>query len=244
MELAAVIFMLVGGVGLAAFVMIAAAIARRASEREAGAPAQVFAERERIAASILFHVVTLGGAARDVGLREVRRGTGIAAPVTDAIDLASWGGRFATLATEQQRAWLLETAVQLVASRGVLVPLLQYVALLDLSFALGFQTSALAKLREQYAFDYVDHAKDGRPRDADRAGRVTFFQRDESDLLAILGLSGDVSRQAIVSAYRRLAAQHHPDRFHAAPAAEQEAAASRFIEITRAYEALLALHHE
>jgi DnaJ-class molecular chaperone len=33
--------------------------------------------------------------------------------------------------------------------------------------------------------------------------------------------------------------QHHPDRFHAATAEEQSAAAARFIEITRAYEELM-----
>jgi DnaJ-domain-containing protein 1 len=244
MELAAVIFMLVAGGIIALGVMLAASIARRESDRNTAARPQTFPERDRIAASILFHVVTLGGVSRDVALREVRRGTGIAAPVTAGIDIASWGESFARAATQQQREWLLETAVQLVASRGALVPLLQYVALLDLSFALGFQTNALAKLREQYAFDYVDHAKDGRPREADRAGRVTFFQRDESDLLRILGIDGNVSRQSIISAYRKLAAQHHPDRFHSASETERNDAAARFIEITRAYEALLALYRE
>ena len=243
MELAAVIFMLAAG-GLIAFtVMVAASMARRESERGTARP-QSFPERDRIAASILFQIVSLGGVPRDVALREVRRGTGIAAPVTDGIDITNWGESFARTSTDQQRAWLLETAVQLVASRGVIVPLMQYVALLDLSFALGFQTNALAKLRERYRFDYVDHAKDARPREADRAGRVTFFQRDESDLLRVLGLDGEATRQSIISAYRRLAARHHPDRFHAGTEAERSDAAARFIEITRAYEALLALHKQ
>ena len=244
MELVAVIFMFIAGGLIAMFVMLAAALARRESERNAAASPQAIPERERIAASILFQIVTLGGIARDVALREVRRGAGIAAPVTTGIDIANWGESYARLSNQQQRAWLLEVAVQLIASRGMLVPLRQYVALLDLSFALGFQTDALAKLREQYGFDYVDHAKDGRPREADRAGRVTFFQRDERELLRVLGMEGEVTRQAIVSAYRRLVAQHHPDRFHAESEAAQNDAAARFIEITRAYEALLAIYHE
>ena len=244
MELVAVIFMFIAGGLIAMFVMLAAALARRESERNAAASPQAIPERERIAASILFQIVTLGGIARDVALREVRRGAGIAAPVTTGIDIANWGESYTRLSNQQQRAWLLEVAVQLIASRGVLVPLRQYVALLDLSFALGFQTDALAKLREQYGFDYVDHAKDGRPREADRAGRVTFFQRDERELLRVLGIEGEVTRQAIVSAYRRLVAQHHPDRFHAESEAVQNDAAARFIEITRAYEALLAIYHE
>jgi len=242
-ELVAVIFMFIAGGLIAMFVMLATALARRESERNAAAP-QAIPERDRIAASILFQIVTLGGIARDVALREVRRGAGIAAPVTTGIDIANWGESYARISNQQQRAWLLEVAVQLIASRGVLVPLRQYVALLDLSFALGFQTDALAKLREQYGFDYVDHAKDGRPREADRAGRVTFFQRDERELLRVLEIEGEVTRQAIVSAYRRLVAQHHPDRFHAESEASQNDAAARFIEITRAYEALLAIYHE
>src|SRR5207249_7320227 len=129
---------------------------------------------------------------------------------------ASWSERYAQLANQEQRAWLLETAVQLVAAPARPVPLRQYAALLDLSFSLGFQTDALAKLRERYGFDYVDHAKDGRPREADRGGgAMTLFARADTDtasLLQILGIEGPASRQVIISAYRKLAAQHHPDR--------------------------------
>jgi len=138
--------------------------------------------------------------------------------------------------------------VQLIASRGTPVPLRQYAALLDLSFGLGFQTDALARLRVQYGFEYVDHAKDARPREADRGGGGTPLfvrtQRDESQLLGVLGLTGKPSRQTIIAAYRRLAAQHHPDRFHGADDAAQAAAAKRFIELTGAYEELLAIHRD
>jgi len=45
-------------------------------------------------------------------------------------------------------------------------------------------------------------------------------------------------------AYRRLAAQHHPDKVFGASAEVQTAAAARFIEITRAYETLLVIYDE
>src|SRR5207247_2576637 len=116
----------------------------------------------------------------------------------------------------------------------------------DLSFGLGFQTDALAKLRQQYGFEYIDHAKDARPREADRAGGATpLFVRqpvDATELLRILGIDGPASRQTIIAAYRKLAALHHPDRVFAEGAEVQSAAAARFIEITRAYQALLALY--
>ncbi len=180
-------------------------------------------------------------------LREIRRGAGLAASVTRDIDAANWGDRFAQISSGSQRHDLLETAVRLAVRQKKLVPLLQYVALLDLSFSLGFQTNALAALREQYGFDYVDHAKDGRPREADRGGRTTFFARareDPSEMLRVLDLEGQPTRQTIISAYRRLIAQHHPDRFHEVSAEAQADAAARFIEITRAYEALMAIYRD
>ena len=138
--------------------------------------------------------------------------------------------------------------MQLVAVTGRPVPLRQYAALLDLSFSLGFQTDALAKLREKYGFDYVDHAKDGRPRAADRGGgSMPLFVRGSSDttaLLRVLGLEGTADRQAIITAYRRLAAQHHPDRVFGESEAVQSQAAAKFIEITRAYETLMAIYRD
>ena len=250
MELLAIIVMFVAGGAVALFVMIAVALGRREAERSGGGGGAATAsqERDRIASSLLVQILIAGGASSDAAMREVRRGAGIASPVTPGIDIGNWAESYARIADAAQRAWLLETAVQLVASRGVLVPLRQYVALLDLSFALGFRTDALAKLREQYGFDYVDHAKDARPAEADRGGgRMPLFQREERDereLLRVLEIEGPVTRQVIISAYRRLVAQHHPDRFHGATDTAQHDAATRFIEITRAYEALLAMHRE
>ena len=243
MELIAVVLMVLAGGAIAVFVMIAIAIARRENEEKPRMPSQ---ERDQIAASLLFHVVAASGVSSDDAIRAVRRGAGIAAPVTRGIDVASWADRYAQLATPQQRMGLLETAVQLVRSP---VPVRQYATLLDLSFGLGFHTDALAKLREVYGFEYADHAKDARPRHADRAGGgaplfVREAKRARSELLDVLGIAGTPSRQEITTAYRKLVAQHHPDRFHAATEREQTDAAARFIEITRAYEELLLIDRE
>jgi DnaJ-domain-containing protein 1 len=241
MEIIAVLFMLIAGGGLAVFVLVAASLARREQERDAaqaaGAP-----HRDSVAASLLFHVVAAGGAHADEALRQVRRGTGMVAPVTRGIDVANWAESYARIATPAQRKGLLEMAVQLVASNSP-IPLRQYAALLDLSFGLGFQTDALAKLRELYGFEYIDHAKDARPRSADRAGGgAPLFVRDPRsrlELLRVLGVSESATRQEVSAAYRRLASEHHPDRFHGASEEAQSVAASRFIEITRAYEELV-----
>jgi DnaJ-domain-containing protein 1 len=249
-ELVAVILMIGAGIGVAAFVVLAVTIARHeGSHANGGAQASVRPDLERLAASILRQLLVLGGTRPDDAMREIRRRAGLMAQVTNGIDVANWGERFAQVAGPQQRAWLLDMAVQCIAIRTTPVPLRQYSALLDLSFALGFQTDALARLREQYGFEYVDHAKNGRPREADRAGgAATLYTRDArppEELLRVLEIEEHgASRQAIIAAYRRLAAQHHPDRVHLQPADVQSAAAARFIEITRAYETLLALYRE
>jgi len=247
MEIAAILFMLVGGGALAAFVMTAWAINQKAEHHER-AEALPATERERIAASLLFAVVKAGGGADDEATRVVRRGTGMAAPVTRGIDVTNWAESYARLATPEQRAALLETAVQLVASREKAIPLRQYATLLDLSFGLGFHTDALARLRETYGFEYIDHAKDARPRSADRGGGATpLFVRETRNaevLLQVLGLGSGATRRDIIAAYRKLIVQHHPDRFHGSSVEEQTGAAQRFIEITRAYESLLAIYRD
>jgi DnaJ-domain-containing protein 1 len=246
MELLAVVLMIAAGGLIAVFVTAAVAIARTESERSPAAAA-ARPDRDAIAASLLFRVLTAGGMASDDALREIRRGAGFAAAVARDVDVANWGDRFAQIASVSQRHELLETAVRLAVKQSKLIPLLQYVALLDLSFSLGFQTSALAALRERYGFEYIDHAKDARPRDADRGGRMTFFARTDhnpADLLRALEIEGQPTRQTIIAAYRRLVAQHHPDRFHEQSAEAQTAAAARFIEITRAYDALMATYRD
>jgi DnaJ-domain-containing protein 1 len=241
-ELLAVIAMIVTGVAIAIFVLIAFTLARRAADYE-GQQQGVTGDRDHLAASLLHHILTMGGSSTTVAMRAIRRGTGLAARVTTAIDVTTWGERYAQLATPSQRSWLLDSAVQLSVEQATTLSLLQYSALLDLSFALGFHTDALARLRERYHFEYIDPAKAGRPRGADReGGHLPLFVRaksDRVDLLRILGLQGQPSRQEITTAYRRLVAEIHPDRVHDQPLAIQEAAAARFIEITRAYEGLL-----
>jgi DnaJ-domain-containing protein 1 len=240
-ELLAIVFMLGAGGALAIFVLIAMALARRENEPREGQ--QQTPQRDSVAASLLVQILTVGGMSSDDAMRQVRRESGLAAPVTRGIDVSSWAESYARASAPQQRAHLLELAVQLIVARKEPIPLRQYAALLDLSFGLGFQTDALARLRQVYGFDYVDHAKDARPKSADRGGSGTpLFVRAQSarpELLAMLGLSANATRQEIASAYRKLATQHHPDRFHGAPIDEQNAAAARFIELTRAYEELL-----
>lgn len=238
-----VLLMIAAGIGLAISVLTTIGVAKNMARRE-----QPAADRERIAASLLFDLLLAGGDRPDEALRDIRRIAGIASPVASAVDVASWGARYAQMTTPEERARLLEAAVQIIASRGKTVPLRQYSLLLDLSFALGFHIDALAKLREQYPFDYVDHAKNGRPREADRAGGANALfvrePRDKMELLRVLGIEGTATRQMIISTYRRLAAQHHPDKFFGESADVQSQSAARFIEITRAYEALLAIYQE
>jgi hypothetical protein len=242
-----VIFMIFGGGAIAVAAMIAIGAATRAREGERQRAQQV-PDRSAIAASILFNLLLLGGVAPDEALKEIRRKAGLLAPVTSQVDIASWAERFARVATPEQRRWLLETAVELVAKTRNVVPLRQYAALLDLNFALGFQTDALARLREQYGFDYVDHAKDARPREADRAGGATVLfvrdRRDPRELLRVLGIDAEPTRPVIIAAYRKLVAQHHPDKVHEAGEAARTAAAARFIEITRAYETLMSIYRD
>ena len=238
-----VLLMIGAGIALAAGFLVTVGIAKHVGEQEAPS-----ATRESIAASLLFNLLLAGGDRPDEALRDIRRVAGLGAPVSSAVDTVSWGERFAHLTTVAQREWLLRTAVQIVASRGRTLPLAQYTTLLDLSFALGFHTDALAKLREEFPFEYVDHAKNARPREADRgAGSLPMFVREEADevaLLRVLGLDGTPDRQVIIATYRRLAAQHHPDRVFTESEEVQSESAARFIEITRAYEALLAIYRE
>lgn len=248
MELTLVIIMLAVGVGLAAAVIVSFAAVQREAEISGRARSSAAPDRNHIAASLLFNLLVVGGTLPEIAMREIRRGAGLAAPVTSGIDIVSWSERFGRLASPDQRRWLLDTAVRLVADRTTPVPLRQYSALLDLSFSLGFQTDALARLRDVYGFDYVDHAKNGRPRGADRAGVSTPIysrdQRETAELLRLLGVEDPATRAGVIAAYRKLATQHHPDKVFSEPPEVQTAAASRFIEITRAYEILLGVFAE
>lgn len=246
MELIAVLLMAAAGGAAAIFVAAAVAIARGEARRAGGLHER--ASRDEVAASLLHYVLLAGGMTTDEAVRKVRRDGGISSRCVAGIDVTNWGEWYAQVATDEQRQRLLDLAVHLAADRKTPIPVRQYAALLDLSFALGFHMDALARLRDKYGFDYVDHAKEARPRDADRrGGALPLFVRDESDpgeLLRVLSIEGTPTRQGIIAAYRRLAAAHHPDRFHAASEATRSAETQRFIEITRAYEKLLAIYRD
>jgi hypothetical protein len=232
--LIAAVFMLGAGGALAVFVLAAMKIHRLEETPGEARPPQ----RDSVAASLLFHVLRAGGVSSDEALRQLRRGTGFAAPVTQGIDVGNWAESYARHSSDEQRRTLLETAVQLIAAREGPVPWKQYVALLDLSFGLGFHTDALAKLRQSYGFEFVDPGRD-RPSAAGAPKTAAGAAAARAELLTILGVGATATRQELSAAYRRLVLQHHPDRFHGAPAEAQKLAAARFIEITRAYEELL-----
>ena len=240
MEVLIILAMIVIGVGIAVVVAVIAG-AVTTQERKA-APVL---DRESIGASLIYHIGSLGDPNPDRIVSFMRGELHLVAPVTRNVHTSSWAEAYRRVSSEAQRAGLLESAVRIAVALNTTLPLAQYNALLDLSFGLGFQTDALARLRARYRFEYIDYAKAGRPRSADRAGGATvLFDRtlmDVEPLLSVLGLSGKVSRHELTTTYRRLAAQHHPDRFHNAPPAEQESAAARFIEVTEAYERLLVL---
>lgn len=179
MEILAVLIMIVAGCATAVFALIAFALSRD----EKSEAARAVEGRDQIAASLLYQVLVTGPDGPEEAMRRLRREAGIAASVTRGVDVTSWAEAFARSASDKQRNDLLETAVRMVAARSEPVSVRQYSALLDLSFGLGFRTDALARLRERYAFEYVDHAKDGRPREADRAGGSTpLFVREQAGM--------------------------------------------------------------
>jgi hypothetical protein len=243
MELLIIIFMIGGGVLLAILFLVALAVAggNRKVVPDARPP-----ERDRIAASLLLKLLTLGGMREDDAQRQVRKDAGLPGSALAGLDVVSWAETYAAISSLAQREWLLEVAVKLVAARVGPVPLLQYSALLDLSFALGFQTSALARLRELYRFEYVDHARGGRPASAvPEAQTVKGEVERVGELLRILELDeSHPTRQSITSAYRKQAARHHPDRFHEESAEMRRESAAKFIDITRAYEILLSIYRD
>lgn len=247
MEFLIIVIMIVLGFGIAAVVAVLAGAISTAERNREQSRARAGPDRDAIAASIVYQIGTAGGASGDSVLGFLREARLLTA-VTPNVHIASWAEAYRRMTTLLEREALLELAVRAAVAHNASLPLAQYNALLDLSFGLGFQTDALARLRARFRFEYTDYAKHGRPVSADRSGGgAPLFQRPPADpepLLSILGLSGKVSRHELTSAYRRLAAQHHPDRFYSASMAEQATAAARFIEITEAYEQLLPLCRE
>lgn len=199
---------------------------------------------ERIEAEVLLEVALRGDLGRARALQVVGTITDAECGNRGRIDVSSWLEQYVKLVAPERKERLLESAVVVAMESGHLVALPQYDALVEVAFGLGFHSDALARLRQKHGFDYVDWAKHGRPREADRGGGATSLfdgssrQSGEQNLEA-LGLARGASRQDVIAAYRRLALECHPDRFHDASEASRVAAAERFRTITRAYEELI-----
>jgi len=238
--------MIAAGFLCAIVVLLAYAIAVREGEEQT---IKARVDQSSIAGSILYSIARAGEVSEAEAVRIVReRGQGVVATRRE-IDLSSWGEAFSRAASEAECRQLLEAALRVGLNGGRDLTLRSYNALLELSFALGFHSDALARLRDQYGFRYTDHAAAGRPREADRAGggAPLFVRLDEPARLARMsrmGLDAASSRQELISRYRKLAAEHHPDRFHNATENERALASARFIEITSDYESLLSTFRE
>ena len=241
MEFYLVVFMILGGMVLSGIVFGFLARADRHRQESETRTAR-FAAIGEIEASIVYSVSLLGGASEEEVWHAMEREAGLQGSAS-VIDVPVWSDAYKRKTDLEARRVLLENVVRVVVAVTPTIPLVQYNALLELSFALGFKTDALARLRARYRFEYIDYARERRPREADRSGRETFFRREDGSretCLAELGLDETVSRHELIGTYRHLASEHHPDRFHEADAEERLAAADRFIRITEAYEGLLA----
>ncbi len=238
MEPVLLILMLVAG-GVTALSLV---LATRAAKAAPEPPEGSWAPPREIACSILHDVARRGGASTDEIPRLVREQWGDPAPVEARIHLRSWAEAYARARDERQCRELLAAAVRLAVSMHATLPLAQYDALLDLCFGLGFHADALARLRAIHRFEYVDHAKESRPRGVERRPLAVVPLRrpiPRARLLRTLVLEGDVDRPTLIATYRRLAGRYHPDRYHDAAPEDRDDAARRFIEITEAYEQLL-----
>lgn len=238
--------MTVAVIAIVAGVVVAMVVAIRFSREEEKVLGHEDPARnaDGLAAGILREIAIAGGATPEAGAEIARARTGWASLPSDRIDIPTWGAAFAEARGQEERGELLEAAVVVALSTGGRIPATQYSALMALSFALGFHTDALARLRDRYGFEYDDWARLGRPEEADRVGGgAPLFDRRSapaSELLATLGLDErTATRHSIVSAYRHLAAESHPDRFHEATTDERVAAADRFRELSAAYQSLM-----
>ena len=84
-----------------------------------------------------------------------------------------------------------------------------------------------------------DRTDQTRQTDDDRYDRTTGSgTRDQRDPYSILGIAPGATQEAIRSAYRRLAAQYHPDKVQHLGKELQDLAEARFKEIQQAYDDL------
>lgn len=223
MEFLALVLMVAFGAGVAAAVV---GVARRFERREAAAAARQRTDRATIERDVLAWM--LGLAEKASGGRQT----------LEPIDLTSWGEAFAAQASIAQRLELLDRAVEVSRTFKAAISLEQYRALIELCFALGFHADAFAKTRASHHVEIDAAAFSGRP---SRSNPPLFDNGlDLSRHLATLGLAREeLSRREVATAYRKLAAQLHPDRFHDASDDERQRAAARFMELHRSYEYLI-----
>jgi hypothetical protein len=237
-------FVITIALALVATVLVGVVVVRGARAASAG---RGTITPERIEAEVLFELGLRGDGGRARAMEAVRRHSAAECGEKGRIDLSSWLDQYVKLVPPERREWLLEAAVLVAMEGGPSIGLAQYDALVEVSFGLGFHSDALARLRRKHGFEYVDWAKHARPREADRGGGATSLfdrgeRRDAGANLALLGLEKGAGRQEVIAAYRRLALECHPDRYHEATEQERAGAAARFREITRAYEELLAVN--
>ncbi|MBI2215560.1 MAG: J domain-containing protein [Acidobacteria bacterium] len=236
-------FVITVALALLATVLVGVVVVRGA---RAAAASGGMVTPERIEAEVLMEVALRAGFDRARAMEIVRAHSGAECGSRGRIDITSWLEQYVKLVPLERREQLLELAVAVAVESGTPIGLAQYDALVEITFCLGFHSDSLARLRQKYGFEYVDWAKHGRPRDADRGGggATPLFdavRRHDGDAnLGMLGLARGASRQDVIAAYRHLASECHPDRFHEASDAARAEAAARFREITRAYEELIA----
>lgn len=227
--------------GISSAVVVAIAVGR--AHETSGSRESRRGDAVSLTSGILKEIALLGGAGEEEAASIVADKCGGRTAPAERADLASWGASFRELASEESTSALLEAAVEVAMATSDRFPPAQYDGLVTLSFALGFHSDALARLREKHQFEYDDWAHAGRPREADRSGGgAPLIDRRPPDLesfFGVLGLTADADRQDVISAYRRLAAESHPDHFHDATPAERDRAAQRFRDLTSAYERLL-----
>lgn len=220
MNFLGLLLMVGAGAGIAVVVvMINAAVNRR----DARAGEEMRAGRDEIEAKILKRI------AASLGEKGTR----------PSIDLTSWGAAYARIAGTTERLDLLHRAVEAARSERGTITLEQYRLLIELCFSLGFHADAFARAGVAAGVHLETGAFRARPT---RSRGPALFERGEEleEHLGRLGLSrAELSRQTVTSAYRRLAAQLHPDRFHGASEADQERAAIDFMNLHSSYEYLL-----
>lgn len=97
--------------------------------------------------------------------------------------------------------------------------------------------------------DFVESNKDriknefGLEFEFERNGKV-LVENDYPKESKILGINGIVTRQDVLSKYRELSLQYHPDRLPNATEEEKKAAEEKFKEITAAYDVLKEIDYD